>query len=1279
MNSAGDELQSALERAEGLQKALERRERQITALRRVSEALSFAGGETLIGQAMDVALQALGARAGAVLLYDAQDDTLIFRCVLGPQAQCLTGTRISASEGVAGQVLRTGWPDITQHAAQHEGFHLLRSDETQNHAQKSETLLTVPLRRASGSALGVMQLVWTHAEAHGDTDFDRGDLEVVQVLGAGIVATLETARLAGQERRAEIVSIIGDISHDIKNMLTPIQSGLWTLEPMLDELCEGLQTVQEQMQGRAAHGQIARIIELVAGNYGWILQSAHDSCDQVKARTREIADAVKGELAAPVFEVGDLNEVALAVGRPLFLLAEQTNVQLHFDLDNDLPRAEFDRKQLYSALYNLVSNAIPETPSGGGITVRTRAPAPGEDTILCEVEDTGGGVPEHVRVRLFTDQAISTKPGGTGLGTRIVGGVVRRHGGSIAVKSEIGVGSTFSIRLPLRQRIAVEPNSAPSGPLPTRRHNLPVSTTSFVGRAGERSKAREMLQGGVRLLTLSGAAGTGKTRLALQVAADLVNEFEDGVWLVSLAPIENADRVVAAIAATLGVRGEPGRELQSSLADFLRPKRLLLVLDNFEQVFSAAPLVAALLEACEGVKILATSRFLLRLRGERELSVAPLELPATASFPLHFSTAQVRDLVACEAVALFAERAAQVRPDFEISPANARDVALICTRLDGLPLAIELAAARIKILSPGALRTHLENHLPLPGSGPQDAPRRHQTLRAALDWSYDLLSPAEQVLLRRLMVFEGGCSPEAARAVTATDVTATDVAATDEIEAEIDIWRGLELLCDKSLLRGAPQSDGSTWFFALETLRQYGHEKMVENGELEAVQRRHAAYYLSLAEGAHALLLKSEGAPPAPPGLPAPDASQRLWRDWREREHENLRAALRWFLENPRPENLAAAGQPIPAHGALRMALALREVWVGNLWTERREALERALEENPDAPPRDRLHAMLYAGDLAALQGDHARADEFGQRSFDLSREMGSDWGTARALGILGNSALEKGDFARARTLLQQSLALYRANGNGSSVPWALYFLGAAAKQAGDATASRDSFEQSLAAFRELEDKEGIAMALYQLGMALYRRDDPAPARAMIEESLAAFTELSHQSGTGWTLAFLGRIAADAGDFAAARARLGQSLEVARRLGSRADVRLLLLSLSEVALQEADWEEARIYLRELLGEITDKNSLPPREVLLAFARLAAGQGQCARAAQLWGAAHQFAPGDTPGAAPNDAPGAIDSGALMQTRASLGEAAWQTAWEKGRALTPEAAKQEVLKV
>ncbi len=1202
-----------------------RRTRQIGALRRVSETLFLGDGANLIVQSLEVAVEIVDACAGAVLFYEAPTDALIFRCVVGPRAAALTNTTIPAAQGVAGQVLRTALPEITRRAREDENALVDRFLGEEKSAENDVTLLTLPLKRASGEALGLMQLLWV-----GESEIpDECDVEALQILCAALSSALGTERLKQQAQRAEIVSIIGDISHDIKNMLTPIQSGVWTLEPLLDQLFEGLNEVQLGLNGRTAQSQIAEIVETVQSNYRWILQSADASCEQLMARTREIADAVKGELAAPVFEVADLNEVASQVALPLFLLAEKTNVQLHLELDHDLPHAEFDRKQLYNAIYNLVNNAIPETPAGGSVTIRTRAPAEGEDTLTLEVEDTGGGMPEAVRAHLFTDQAISTKEGGTGLGTRIVAGVVKRHQGHISVHSETGRGTRFSIQLPLRQAPTLD---AATSPLPVRSHNLPAPSTSFVGRGLERARARELLQSG-RLVSLLGIGGTGKTRLALQVATEVLSQFADGVWLVSLAAVDEAPRVAAAIAAALGVGDAAGRTLEVILCDFLRPKQLLLVLDNFEQVLEAAPLVAHLLEECEGLKIIVTSRAPLGVRGEHELPVEPLALPALENLAATPLPAQLHALADCEAVALFCQRASQVRPDFELCADNARDVARLCRRLDGLPLAIELAAARVKMLTPRAILSHLEKHLALPGKGPQNAPRRHQSLQAALDWSTDMLAPAEQVLLRRAMVFEGGFGPEAARVVAATD------------ELKLDIWHGLELLCEKSLLRAAAQSDGSTWFFALQTVRNYGQEKLAEAGELETIGARHAAHYLAVAEAAHALLTAETDAP-APFALPEAGASKAQWHAWRGREHENLRAALDWFLEH---EN---QGQ----HEALRMAVALRDVWIGGLWTERREALQRALAKSGDAPDEMRLKAMFFAGDLAVLQSDLARAQEFGQQGLALGEKLGLGWAQARALGILANIALENGDFAQARALHEQSLNLHRELGNSGSIPWSLFFLGEVAKREGAPERARDCYTQSLSHFREIGDKEGIATALYQLSRVIYDSEQIAPARGLLDESLAIFTELAHNSGIAWTRGFLGQMAADAGDFELARDQIEHSLEMWRALGSRSEVHAALRALGVIALRTDDWGEVRERLRELLDDLSaPAHGAMAREILDEFAHLALERGDTEHAACLLGAAW----GATP----------TDSALARQVRGSLDEESWQELLQRGVRATP----------
>lgn len=470
-----EELRAVLRQSAHLKQALEHRERQIEAMHQVSETmfqnldLDVAARRTL-----EMALDVLGAEAGSLQLYDADHDTLVFQYVVGPAAETLTGYAMPAAQGISGQVLRTGAPDITKHVSQlgdlnpmwghnsQNGRHNVaigenehdatsqndeaRSDEARSDEARFEVMATVPLKRPGGDAIGVMQLLKAS-----EADINRSDLEVLQVLCGQAAAAIETARLVQEARKAELAGVIGDVAHDIKNMMTPIQTGLWTLQPMLDQLFADLDVVRFNSQGRATERDIERATSLVRDSYEWIFSAALDACEQLEARTREIADAIKGEIALPVFQMGDLNETVGEVARPLFLVADKTNVHLHFDLDPDLPQAEFDGRQIYNALYNLVNNALSATPSGQSVTIRTRGPGLGENTLLLEVEDQGRGMPEHVRARLFTDQAISTKAGGSGLGTRIVAGVVRRHQGRITVQSEEGRGSTFTIRLPLRR------------------------------------------------------------------------------------------------------------------------------------------------------------------------------------------------------------------------------------------------------------------------------------------------------------------------------------------------------------------------------------------------------------------------------------------------------------------------------------------------------------------------------------------------------------------------------------------------------------------------------------------------------------------------------------------------------------------------------------------------------------------------------------------------------------------------------------------------------------
>jgi signal transduction histidine kinase len=429
-----------------LRAALDHRERQIEALRRTSDALfSHDSVEAMVRETLRVALDVLCADAGTLYLYDPPTDSLVFRYVVGPTADKLIGTSMPASTGIAGQVFRSGVPDLTQKAYESGNFN--RAVDAQS-GYNTQSIMTVPVKRPDGDPIGVMQVMNFKEDA-----FDHRDLEVLQVLCAQAATAIEHARLSEQGRRAEIGNRVGEIAHDIKNMMTPIQSGVWTLQPMLEGLFEDLDAIRATCpETESWADEIARAADAVRGDYGWLLDNALTAAERVRRRTEYIAGMVKGNLPPPHFEEADLNETAREVVKTLTRVAREKDLDLSLDLDPDLPRASFDYDRMYDALYNLVNNAIPETPPGGRVTLRTRAPEPdGQDDRLCvQVQDTGRGIPEHVRERLFTADAISTKPGGTGLGTSVVARIVAEHGGTIGVDSAAGAGSTFPIRLPLR-------------------------------------------------------------------------------------------------------------------------------------------------------------------------------------------------------------------------------------------------------------------------------------------------------------------------------------------------------------------------------------------------------------------------------------------------------------------------------------------------------------------------------------------------------------------------------------------------------------------------------------------------------------------------------------------------------------------------------------------------------------------------------------------------------------------------------------------------------------
>jgi predicted ATPase/class 3 adenylate cyclase len=681
-------------------------------------------------------------------------------------------------------------------------------------------------------------------------------------------------------------------------------------------------------------------------------------------------------------------------------------------------------------------------------------------------------------------------------------------------------------------------------------NNLPVQVTSFVGRTREIAEVKQALVE-ARLVTLTGPGGTGKTRLALETAAELIDTFRSGVFFVALGPITDARLVASTIAQSLSLAEAAGRSIVDSLKDYLQSKAMLLVLDNFEQVVSAAPLVAELLAACSQLKFLVTSREGLRIAGERVCPVPPLALPDLAHLPSSESLSQYAS------VELFVQRARLVKPDFSLSHSSARAVAEICHRLDGLPLAIELAAARIKMLSPSAILARLERRLEFLTGGGRDLPALQQTLRSAIAWSYGLLDEDEQQLFRRVSVFVGGCTVEAVEAVAGD---------TPERAPQLD---RLESLLDKSLLRQVDGAAGEPRFVMLEVLREYGLEELQASGEPAAIRRRHADYFLALAEQAVASLESAE---------------QVHWMQHMEQEHDNLRVALEW--------SKAAEGA---GELCLRLAATLGLFWEARgYFSEGRERLSAVLA-TPTAQARTAARARLLAraAELAYRQSDYPATIELAGESLAICRETGDGQGAASALIKLGNAATEVGDYTAAAELLEEALATWRLLGHKHGTARALISLGWAALRSGDYALANERLEEALALSRELGDTRSIGFELAGLGEVALRQGDYTRATRLVEESLALRRQLGNKWGVGVSLGTLGLVALREGDWKRAVALLGESLQVRQAIGDKGGSAWCLERLAAVGVAHKRPETAvrllgaAAALRESIGSVID--------------------------------------------------------------------------------------------
>jgi predicted ATPase/serine/threonine protein kinase len=719
----------------------------------------------------------------------------------------------------------------------------------------------------------------------------------------------------------------------------------------------------------------------------------------------------------------------------------------------------------------------------------------------------------------------------------------------------------------VRDRLA----DAPARHSEPRSSNLPVQRTAFIGREHEAAALRQLIgRDDARLVTLTGPGGIGKTRLALQVAGEIEHLFPSGVCFVPLSVVAEPGLIASTLAQALGVRETAGQSAQESLKDYLGglDQPMLLLLDNFEHLVSAAPVISDLLSAGPKLKIVVTSQSPLHVYGEHEFPVPPLALPDLKS-PLPLDV-----LAGLPAIALFVERARAVKRDFALTTENAPAVAAVCARLDGLPLAIELAAARIKLLSPSAMLARLESTLNLLTGGSRDLPTRQQTLRGTVDWSYSLLNPAEQTLFRRLSVFVGGCTLEAVEAVCDTSG-----------DLGLDVLDGVASMVDKSLAHQVEQA-GEMRFVMLSTIREYALERLAASDDVAATRRAHAAYYLVLAE---------EGAAEA---VPHPE-----WLDRFDVEHENFRAALDYLVETG------------DAEWGLRLGTALFRFWETREYlAEGRNRIARLLAlEGAAARPKLRARLLFAAAVLAGEQGDYAPARQLFEESLETCLELNDNRGVAVALNALAVNARDRGELANSVFLFERCIAIWRDLGDPSDIARALSNLANVSKLQGELARASALYDECLSIFRDVGDVAGIAWTLNYQGDVARERNDLTAARSFYEQGLAAFSLSRDGWGIACALSDLASLSWDQSDNDEARRLYGESIQMFQNLGHQRGIARVLECLAanaaadSNALQSLRFAGAAAALRDRLGTPLTPAEQRKLEKALEFARRTLGK------------------------------------------------------------------------